>query len=57
VFGAIQVPEVEPTSPSNERLGRNRGGDSFTPKLLLILTILTNLVQVDFEVKNQFGVN
>jgi len=56
-FGAIRVPEVEPTSPSNEHLARNRSGDFFTPKLLLISTILTKLVHIDFEVKNQFGVN
>ena len=37
----VQVPKVEPTSPSNEHLARNRGGDFVTPKLLLVSTILT----------------
>ena len=39
-------PKVEPVSPLNEHLARDQGEGSFTPKLLIISTFLSQLARI-----------
>ena len=45
-IGVVPTPKVKAVNPSNEHLAWKRGGDFFTPKLLLISTNLIKFMLI-----------